>query len=292
MFNLFKKKDAAAPEERVAACLQSKDYAGLARAYYDMGCAALAAGDQGRAMLWLSRADTVYSARDDVYDKVGEKITDDCSNKIDALEDAPLLVNQIEEEVVDRAAGLGDVQIRVWSLLSLARLVPVADRLGALPGCGVLGKLGKCLDLAVQSFQNPITPDEFDFIGGVCGELSQLSDSEAFFAGGGIPCAAGAPLEVFDLNGLTMLLNMEAFFGGHLHTLAGDPVSDAGEMVPCALLPDYWTRTVGGSIRQIPQVEAELARIWDDCQFVRSGPTWSAVAQRAAQYRALDIFAV
>ena len=65
MFNLFKKKADAAPEERLAACLQKKDYAGLARAYYDMGKAALSAGDEGKAMLWFGRADTVYSARDD-----------------------------------------------------------------------------------------------------------------------------------------------------------------------------------------------------------------------------------
>ena len=45
MFSLFKKKEDAAPEERLAACLQKKDYAGLARAYYDMGKAALSAGD-------------------------------------------------------------------------------------------------------------------------------------------------------------------------------------------------------------------------------------------------------
>ena len=116
MFSLFKKKEDAAPEERLAACLQKKDYAGLARAYYDMGKAALSAGDEGKAMLWFGRADTVYSARDDVYDKVGEKITEDCSDKIGELEEAPLLSNQIEEEITDRINGMDDAQVRVWSL--------------------------------------------------------------------------------------------------------------------------------------------------------------------------------
>ena len=292
MFSLFKKKEDAAPEERLAACLQKKDYAGLARAYYDMGKAALSAGDEGKAMLWFGRADTVYSARDDVYDKVGEKITEDCSDKIGELEEAPLLANQIEEEIIDQINGMDDAQARVWSLLALARFVPVANRLGTLPGCQVLGRLEKCLDLAVQSFQSPITPDEFDFIGGVSGELAELADLDCFFAGDEVPCGAGAPLQVFDLNGLAMLLNIEAFFDGHLHTLAGDPVKDQGEMIPCALVPDYWTRTVGGDLRQIPQVKAELDRIWADLEFVRSGPTWGAVAQRAADYKTLDVFAL
>lgn len=290
MFEFFKKKSLS-PEERIAECQRKKDYVGLAKAYYELGKSAMEAGDQGRAMLWLSRADTVYSARDDVYDKVGEKITDDCGQRIGELEDTPLLNNEIEPPITEQVKTLGDAQVRIWSLLSLARLIPAANKLGALPGCGVLGKLDKCLALVLQSFQDPITPDEFDFIVNVCGELTEFSDSEHFFAGGEIPCSAGAPLQVFDLNGLTMLLNIEAFFDGHLRTLAGQPIDDAGEMIACALIFDYWTRAVGGDIRNIPQVKAELDRIQSDYEFMRTGPTLSAVAQRIEEYKALDIFA-
>ena len=111
MFSLFKKKEAAAPpQQRLADCLQKKDYAGLAKAYYDMGRAAMDSGDPGRAMLWLSRADTIYSARDDVYEAVGDKLADDCSDRIGVLEEAPLLSNQIVEEIDDKRDGLGDAR--------------------------------------------------------------------------------------------------------------------------------------------------------------------------------------
>ena len=123
MFNFFKKKEPSLPpEERAPACLQKKDYAGLARAYYDLGKAAMEAGDQGKAMLWLSRSDTIYSARDDIYENLGDKLTDDCSNCIGELEGAPLLSNQMIEEIEAKADELGDPQVRVWSLLTLARL--------------------------------------------------------------------------------------------------------------------------------------------------------------------------
>ena len=293
MFSLFKKKEAAAPpQQRLADCLQKKDYAGLAKAYYDMGRAAMDSGDPGRAMLWLSRADTIYSARDDVYEAVGDKLADDCSDRIGTLEDAPLLSNQIVEEIDDKRDGLGDAQVRVWSLLTLSRLAPMGDKLAQLPGCGVLGQLGKCVDLAVQSFQAPISQEEFDFLKTVCGELYTLSDSQDFFAGGEVPCAAGAPLQVFDLNGLTTLLGIEGLLDGQLRCLAGEPVEDDGGLIPCALVPDYWIRTVGGDLRDIPQVKAELDRIWADRDFIRSGPTWPAVAQRIQSYRSLDLFAV
>ena len=290
MFEFFKKKTVS-PEERIAECQRKKDYAGLAKAYYELGKSAMESGDQGRAMLWLGRADTVYSARDDVYDKVGETITEDCSDRISQLEEGPLLINEIETQVTEQVNTLGDAQVRIWSLLSLARLVPMANKLAELPGCGVLGKLEKCLALAFQSFQDPITPDEFDFIMNVCNDLGGFCDLEPFFAGGEVPCSAGVPLQVFDLNGLAMLLNIEAFFDGHLRTLAGQPTDDAGEMIACALVPDYWQRTVGGDIRNIPQVKAELDRIQSDCEFMRTGPTLSAVARRIDEYKALDVFA-
>ena len=295
MFGLFEKKS---PEERLLESLRKKNWDGLSRAYYDLGVAAMEQGDLSRAVLWLSRADTVYSASDKVYKKTSknrlfhDEIVTDCSDRIGELEDAPLLSNQIVEEIDDKRDELGDAQARVWSLLTLSRLAPMGDKLAQLPGCGVLGQLGKCVDLAVQSFQTPISQEEFDFLKTVCGELYALSDSQDFFAGGEVPCAAGAPLQVFDLNGLTTLLGIEGLLDGQLRCLAGEPAADDGGLIPCALVPDYWTRTVGGDLRAIPQVKAELERIWADYDLVRSGPTWAAVAQRIQAYRSLDIFAV
>lgn len=291
MFNFFKKKEPSLPpEERVPDCLQKKDYAGLARAYYDLGKAAMEAGDQGKAMLWLSRSDTIYSARDDIYEDLGDRLTGDCSNRIGELEGAPLLSNQMIEEIEAKTDELGDPQVRVWSLLTLARLAPVGAKLAALPGCGVLGTLDKCLDLMVKSFQTAITQDEFNFLHTVCGDLYALSDSEHFFGGGEVECAAGAPLQVFDLNAMDTPLGIEGLLDGQLRCLAGEPVKDDGGLIPCALMPDYWTRTVGGELRDIPQVKAELDRIWADYEFICSGPTWTAAAQRIQDYRTLDIF--
>lgn len=69
MFHLFG-EDA---QDRVSECQKKKDWAGLAKAYYDMGVAAMDQKDLNRAVLWLHRADTIYSADDAVYDKVGGK---------------------------------------------------------------------------------------------------------------------------------------------------------------------------------------------------------------------------
>ena len=79
MFKLFGKKEPASPEERLAECRKKRDWAGLCQAYYHLGAAAMDQGDLNHAHLWLHRADTIYSAQDEVYEKAGSQLADDCS---------------------------------------------------------------------------------------------------------------------------------------------------------------------------------------------------------------------
>ncbi len=51
-------------------------------------------------------------------------------------------------------------------------------------------------------------------------------------------------------------------------------------MVRCALLPDYYVRTGAETLKDVPQIKAEMTRIWADFDFVCSGPTWEQVPER------------
>lgn len=73
MFHLFGKKGGSS-EEQLAECCRKRDWAGLVKVYYRMGVEAMEAGNPYQAQLWLSRADTIYSADDLIYKKVGEKL--------------------------------------------------------------------------------------------------------------------------------------------------------------------------------------------------------------------------
>ena len=107
MFGLFGKKEAAAPEERLASLQSKKDWAGLVKAYYELGTAAMEQGDLNHAQLWLHRADTIYSASDAVYEKVGDKLIDDCSDRIGALEEeGGLLYNSLPAQIEEKAEEL------------------------------------------------------------------------------------------------------------------------------------------------------------------------------------------
>ena len=152
MFHLLGKKGGSS-EEQLTECCRKRDWAGLVKVYYRMGVEAMEAGNPYQAQLWLSRADTIYSADDSIYKKVGEKLMDDCSDRIGQLEDISTLYNDLPAQIEGMAANLNDVKIRIWGLLSLARLVKLGERLASLPGCEVFGKLGWAVDMVLKSFQ-------------------------------------------------------------------------------------------------------------------------------------------
>ena len=298
MFRLFGKKEAASPEERLAECQRKRDWAGLAKAYYGLGAAAMDQGDLNKAQLWLHRADTVYSARDEIYEKVGEKLADDCSSRIGRLENEHILYNDVPAQVEEKAADLSGVRVRIWGLLSLARLVQLGKRLSALPGCGALGQLDWAVDTVLKSFQHLPTEEEFDSLKDLGGALYELGDDPAFWgAGSEVPVPSGAPFQVFDLNGMMGVhLEAEAYLSGHLDMIAAlsqeqEPPEPETGVIMGALLPDYYVRTGAERLEEVPQVRAELERIWSDYEFVCSGPSWEAVAERAARYKELDVLA-
>jgi len=304
MFGLFKKKDSKALEERLVKCQNKKDWAALARTYYDLGTAAMDRDALNEAVLWLHRADTIYSAKDEVFEKADKNrlfhpgIVDDCSERIGSLEDAPLLYNTVPAQIEEKAEELNDMQVRVWGLLSIARLATLGERLAKLPGCAVLGQLGWAVDMMFQSLQSAPSQEDFRHLTDICNNLYDLGDSEAFYAGGEIDVPSGAPFQVFDLNGLMgVLLELNGYLDSHLRLVAAlsqeteEHPAVESSIVACALLPDYYVRTLDSNLEDVPQIKAELERIWSDYDFVCSGPAWAMVEQKLAAYKQMDILA-
>ena len=299
MFGLFGKKEAKTPEEQLAEYQAKKDWAGLSKAYYELGVSAMEQGEVHKAQLWLHRADTIYSADDGVYEKVGDKIIDDCSDRIGALEDAEELViyNAVPAQIEEKSEELGDAQIRIWGLLSAARLVRLGERLSALPGCEVLGQLGWAVDMMFQSLQQPPAQEEFQRLMNLCNGLYELNGKAVYYTGE-IDVPGGAPFQVFDLNGMMGVeQELNDFLDSHLRLLAA--LSQGAEELPtaessivtCALLPDYYIRTLGGKPENVPQIKAELERVQRDYSFVSSSLTWEQAAQKISEYKQLDILA-
>jgi len=294
----FGKKEVKAPDERLADLQRKKDWAGVSRTCYELGVAAMDAGDLHKAQLWLHRADTIYSADDNIYDKVGEKLMDDCSDRIGRLEEEDgLFYNAIPAEIEARAEELSDPQVRVWGLLSIARLVRLGERLAKLPGCEVLGQLDWAVDMMLHSFQTPPSQEAYQRLMDMCNALYELNGKPVYYSGE-IEIPGRPPFQLFDLNGLFGVeQELNGYTDSHLRLLAA--LSQGAEELPraesgivaCALLPDYYVRTGAGRLEDVPQIKAELQRVWSDYEFVRSGLTWEEVEKRITEYKQLDILA-
>lgn len=295
MFGLFGKKEGKAGEDRVAECQKKKDWAGLAKAYYEMGVSAMEAGDLEHAQLWLHRSDTIYSADDDVYEKVGDKIADDCSDRIGRLEaEEGLLYNAVPAEISEKAEELSEPQVRIWGLLSAARLAALGKRLSGIPGCEVLGELGWAVDMMVRSLQEPPTQEEYQHLMDVCNGLYALNGKPGYWCGQ-IDVPGGAPFQVFDLNGMMGVeQELNSYIDNHLRLLAAlsqgaePPAAECG-VVGCTILPDYRVRTGAGNLEEDPQIKAELERIWSDFAAVRDQIPLEEIKKRIAEYKQLDI---
>ena len=277
-------------EQRLLKAQENKNLAEMAKIYYDMGVFCMKNDDPNRARMYLSRCDSIYRSDDDVYDKVKKSVREDCSERLGELEELPLLTNEIPQQIEEQAEALNDLQIRLWGLMTMARLVQVGNRLSDLPGCEVLGDLDEAVDLILRSFREPISQADFQFLMDVCDQLYDLGDDEF---GGQVEVPGADPFQVFDLDGLLVATEMNLYFDSHLRLLSQGPDSSPAEtgMVACALLPDYYLRTCKEDLAGLPQIMQEVERIQADYAFVSSEVTWEEIAQRIAEYKELDILA-
>ena len=201
---------------------------------YQKGLAYMEAGDPERARLWLCRADTIYSADDSTYEAVGEALTEDCSDRIGTLEEEPCLTNQLTAQVEEWAEELEESQLRLWGLMSMARLAQLGKKLSALPGCRALGQLEMAVQLILRSFTAPISGQEFGQLEALRDELYELSDAKDYWNGGEIAVPGSAPFQVFDLNGMLVLLGLNAYLDSHLAYLVGE--EEGAPQQPAAIL--------------------------------------------------------
>ncbi len=277
-------------EQRLLKAQEKKDLPEMAKIYYDMGVHCMKNDDANRARMYLSRCDSIYSSDDDVYEKVKKSIREDCSERLGELEELPLLTNEIPQQIEEQAEELSDVQIRLWGLMTMARLVQVGKRLSHIAGCEVLGDLDEAVDVILRSFQEPVSQADFQFLTDVCDELYDLGDDE--FAGQ-VEVPGGAPFQVFDLDGLLVATELNLYFDSHLRLLSEGPEDSPTEtgMIACALLPDYYLRTCKEDLASLPQILQEVERIQADYEFVSSQMTWEGIAQRIVGYKELDILA-
>lgn len=302
MFGFLKKKDGEGkrPEGKdkgqLAAVYEANmDLAKLSETYYELGKEYQEKGDLDRARLYLERASTLYSNFDQVYDAC-QRFMDDCDERIGDLEEADTLTNEVLWQVQERAEELSNAQKYLWGMLSLARFQVVFQHLADCENCRVLGELSRVLDMLYRTVGQKSVQEDLEYSLSFITRFYDFCDSVDFVnTKNQVQLDQGRVLQLFDLNGNSTVTCLHVFVDKFISVLREgfETVEENEEaevdFIPCTLMADYYLRNFQGDLRQVPQVQAELERIWSDYEFVRDGASVQDVIHRAEKYRRLDI---
>ena len=302
MFGFLKKKDGEGkrPEGKdkgqLAAVYEANmDLAKLSETYYELGKEYQEKGDLDRARLYLERASTLYSNFDQVYDAC-QRFMDDCDERIGDLEEADTLTNEVLWQVQERAEELNNAQKYLWGMMSLARFQVVFQHLADCENCRVLGELSRVLDMLYRTVGQKSVQEDLEYSLSFITRFYDFCDSVDFVnTKNQVQLDQGRVLQLFDLNGNSTVTCLHVFVDKFISVLREgfETVEENEEaevdFIPCTLMADYYLRNFQGDLRQVPQVQAELERIWSDYEFVRDGASVQDVIHRAEKYRRLDI---
>lgn len=300
LLDRFKKKPALPTAEGLAALQERGDLPGLARAYFALGEDCLNRGDRDRARMWLGRCQAVTEGSDQVYEAVGDKLIDRCSDLLLQLEGEGLFPDRMLEEIEESYDQLGGAEKRLWGLFTFCRLQTLLERAGQLPGCTQLRNTGEIIDLLLDHYYGEVDAAGWGKLKAYNDFLYGLSDSPAYTdLRQLVEVEGGAPLQLFDVNGEILLTELELYLDVVLHgeivegkaaeLLQPQDLNDQMGLVRGAMLTDYYLRTRDGGTEDQPEVQAEAARIRADWAFLLQNPDEGAVRARAAEYRQLGL---
>lgn len=298
MFKLFggsKKKGLEDLMQQAEALEQKGDLIKLSKVYYQIGICYQENRDLERARLYLERACTLYSNFDEVCDAC-ESFMDDCDERLGALEEEPLLHNELLEQVQEKADEFSNEEKYYWGLLSLARFERIFKQLSDAPECEILDEIERVFDLLVRSMSEDMGEEDREYLDDFMSRFYEFGDSGAFVdVSNQVTLADGSTLQLFDLNGNDTLTCLHLFLDKCFSALSEGAdwveVGDEAEVdfIPCTLLLDYYLRNQEGSIRDNPKIRAEIARIWSDAEFIDTEPEREEILERLNTYRKLDI---
>lgn len=249
---------------------ESRDFVESAKLYYQVGEKYFKEGNLEKAWLYLMRFDALSGSRDEIYEKIPEKMMDQASEWIEEIEESGIYVYELTQWVEEASEELLGIQKVKWNLLTMARFVKLFDKFSAIPGFELLGDYGKVVEILAEVLYRPMTEEEYDFVLQFVKDFYPFTDSPKLAdVTNRVTLPDGTDFEGYDLAADT-LLNLYTLLDDLTQTaecrIANAEVST--DFVADSLMPGYYIRTHEEQMRQIPAVQAEEKRIQDDYEFV------------------------
>lgn len=249
---------------------ERRDFVESAKLYYQVGEKYFKQGNMEKAWLYLMRFDSLSGSRDEIYEKIPEKMMDQASEWIEEIEGSGLYVYELREWVEEASEELLGIQKVKWNLLTMARFVKIFDKFSVVPGFELLRNYKDVVEILAQVLYRPITEEEYGLVLQFVKDFYPFTDSpELADVNNRIALPDGTDFEGYDLIA-DALLNLYTLLDDLTQTaecrIANAEVST--DFVADVLMPGYYIRTHEEPMRQIPAVQAEERRIREDHEFV------------------------
>lgn len=266
------------------------DYLEVTRLYFKIGKKYMEQGNEEKAMLYISRFDTMVGSDDSILKKISSQKVGQAVQWIGMLENRRLFANEVHNLTEEKGLSLDITQKIQWNLLTLARFNILMKRLSELYGFEVLKDFEEVIHMLTQGQYRSLGEEELDFLRQFILDFYPFTDSKALAdTANQIEISDGAALEAYDLTGNSALVNMYLLLDELIQMAEGEEKDVTVDFVPNALLTDYYVRTREEDLNSITALKEEKDRICSDYEFVMEHPEQKEFMTRMEKYMKLSL---
>lgn len=278
---------------------EQQDNKKIAEYYFELGKAYRKEGRTAKALYYLNRFDNLVSGEDDLYDQFQKK-DNQAMDWIEALQAEQMPYElMIQQQVVEKAKDLTDLQKMRWLLLTMSRFCVLFEELSLIPGYDFYGfeKLREIID-----YFSAIVYEEPELFEGAEEEIREFYDT--------IDDVFDSPV-MHNYSLKLCLPNQESFVPADLESgdvgtfyfskayeeleaynltcysfeTEEEDMRETMKFAACGILADYYYRTSETDIKDEPKVQEETARIFSDYAFVKENPDKESFLKRIRDYK-------
>lgn len=249
---------------------EKRNFVEIARLYYQIGEKYLKEGNQEKAWLYIMRFDALSSSRDEIYEKIPEKMMDQASEWIEEFENSDMYIYELSRWAEEQTEEMLGIQKVKWNILTMARFVKLFDQLSVIPGFELLGDYRKVVEILAKALYRPMTMEEYGIVLEFVKAFYPFTDSpELADVNNRVTLPDGTDFEGYDLIACDTLLNLYTLLDDLTRTAEGRiyEAEVSTDFVTNSLMPGYYVRTHEEPLREIPAVQAEEQRIREDYDF-------------------------
>lgn len=275
--NLFKKKT---------------DFNQLFNNYYKNGVNYLKKGDYERSQYYFNMADSLSMSLENL--DVNEEYINECSDHLVELEDKGLLQDCLIQEIEEKSEDMTYEQITIWNLLTLCRLKKILQLFEDKEECEILKQIPQIIESIIAMLMDTANVEQLNTCKDFLNNLYTFGDSKAYYDPQINATINGIILQITDISSSDFVTSLDIFLDHEVNNYESVDPSDEfiTDFVTTALgiLKAHYLRTTSSSLQNIPQINKEIDRIWNDYQLIINDPNADEIMELIDTYKQTNIF--